>query len=54
MGFVADRADEGDRRYFKFDTNVPGNSNTGHEGERYGTSLSAGDKDALVEFLKTF
>ena len=28
--------------------------NAGHEGERYGTELPAADKDALVEFLKTF
>jgi hypothetical protein len=31
-----------------------GNSNRGHEGREYGTELSAEDKDALVEFLKTF
>jgi hypothetical protein len=31
-----------------------GNSNRGHDGERYGTHLSAHDKDAIVEFLKTF
>ena len=28
--------------------------NAGHEGGRYGTELPAADKDALVEFLKTF
>jgi hypothetical protein len=33
---------------------VPGNSNKGHEGAGYGTTLSDADKDALVEFLKTF
>jgi len=54
MGFVADRADEGDRHYFRYDTHIPGNFNAGHEGERFGTALPAGDKDALVEFLKTF
>jgi hypothetical protein len=31
-----------------------GNSNRGHEGRDYGTELSAEEKDALVEFLKTF
>jgi hypothetical protein len=31
-----------------------GNSNRGHEGERYGTLLSSEEKDDLVEFLKTF
>ncbi|MDP9253711.1 MAG: hypothetical protein M3O66_02030, partial [Verrucomicrobiota bacterium] len=53
------------RRYFKFDTQVrsngltprdrnEGNSNVGHEGEVYGTMLSAPEKDAIVEYLKTF
>ena len=40
--------------YFAFDTTQPGNTNAGHEGKRYGTDLSPQDKDALVEFLKTF
>jgi processive rubber oxygenase RoxA-like protein len=31
-----------------------GNSNRGHEGPAYGTNLSAADKDAIVEYLKTF
>jgi hypothetical protein len=31
-----------------------GNSNRGHDGPRYGTALSDDDKDAIVEFLKTF
>ncbi|MXP65339.1 cytochrome c [Roseomonas sp. M0104] len=31
-----------------------GNSNRGHDGPAYGTDLPASDKDALVEFLKTF
>jgi hypothetical protein len=31
-----------------------GNLNTGHEGERFGTMLSPDEKDALVEYLKTF
>ena len=38
---------------FVFDTSVIGNSNAGHEGERYGTHLSAADKDSLVEYMKT-
>ena len=54
VGFVSDVASEGDRRYFQLDTSVPGNSNAGHEGARYGTELAPADKDALVEFLKTF
>ena len=31
-----------------------GNSNSGHEGPDYGTELPAADKDAIVEYLKTF
>jgi hypothetical protein len=31
-----------------------GNANTGHEGAEYGTTLSAQEKDAIVEYLKTF
>jgi mono/diheme cytochrome c family protein len=31
-----------------------GNSNRGHDGPTYGTDLPAEDKDAIVEFLKTF
>jgi hypothetical protein len=53
------------RRYFKFDTqpkpqgSTPrdrneGNLNIGHEGPAYGTMLSAEEKDAIVEYLKTF
>jgi mono/diheme cytochrome c family protein len=50
------------RKYFKFDTQVKpggltprdrneGNSNAGHD---YGTKLSDDEKDAIVEYLKTF
>ena len=35
---------------FLFDTSLPGNSNEGHT---YGTNLSAADKDALLEYMKT-
>jgi cytochrome c5 len=31
-----------------------GNSNRGHDGPAYGTHLAPEDKDAIVEFLKTF
>ena len=54
LGFVFDIAEQGGRRFSTYDTAKPGNSNAGHEGKRYGTELSAGDKDALVEFMKTF
>lgn len=54
VGFAIDpdAADEG--KYFRFDTTVKGNSNAGHEGRRYGTELEDAEKDALLEFLKTF
>jgi RoxA-like, cytochrome c-like/Cytochrome c len=54
VGFVSNVAEEAGRKYFQFDTTIPGNGNAGHEGKRYGTELSADDKAALVEFLKTF
>jgi mono/diheme cytochrome c family protein len=54
LGFVANLAEEGGRRYFLFDTELPGNGNQGHEGPAYGTALPAADKDAIVEYLKTF
>jgi mono/diheme cytochrome c family protein len=54
IGFVSDIAGENGRKYFFFDTTLPGNGNFGHEGKAYGTELSAGEKDALIEYLKTF
>ncbi|MCI0547120.1 MAG: cytochrome c [Candidatus Rokubacteria bacterium] len=54
VGFVSTVPAEGSRTYFRFDTSQRGNSNRGHEGRRYGTELSPADKDALVEYLKTF
>jgi mono/diheme cytochrome c family protein len=53
-GFVSTVAEDGGRKYFKLDTALAGNGNAGHEGKRYGTQLPAADKDALVEYLKTF
>ena len=54
VGFVSSVAEEGGRKYFRFDATLPGNGNRGHEGRAYGTQLSADDKAALVEYLKTF
>jgi hypothetical protein len=51
VGFVCDLPETSGRRYFKFDTKLPGNSPAGHV---YGIALSADEKDALVEYLKTF
>ena len=50
VGFVAAEAPG----LFRFDTAIPGNGNTGHEGAAYGTTLSDADKWALLEYLKTF
>ena len=54
VGFVSSQAEEGGRRYFLYDTQQPGNGNLGHEGQAYGTALPPADKDAIVEYLKTF
>jgi hypothetical protein len=54
VGFVSEVAEEKGRKYFKYDTSLPGNGNAGHEGRPYGTELSPDAKEALIEFLKTF
>ncbi len=54
VGFVSSVPAQGGKTFFTFDTAVPGNANVGHEGKAYGTELSPQDKDALVEYLKTF
>ncbi|HEV8580480.1 MAG TPA: cytochrome c [Thermoanaerobaculia bacterium] len=59
VGFVSNfdpSLDEKDQcgRFFRFDTTVPGNGNGGHEGPKYGTDLPAEQKQALLEYLKTF
>jgi hypothetical protein len=54
IGFVTEVAMEGERRYFLFDTRVSSNGNQGHEGAAYGTELAQADKQALLEYLKTF
>ncbi|OOG25422.1 hypothetical protein B1C78_06665 [Thioalkalivibrio denitrificans] len=50
VGFVS-LGVEAQRRGWRYDTQVRGNGNAGHE---YGTDLEAGLKDALIEYLKTF
>lgn len=50
---VGYRSDEAEPGLFRYDTTVAGNGNRGHEGAIYGTDLSAADKDALVEYMKT-
>lgn len=54
VGFVGHVAAENGRKYFRFDTTLPGNGNFGHEGRDYGTELPPADKDALIEYLKKF
>jgi hypothetical protein len=54
VGFVADLREQGGRKFFPYDTTRPGNGNGGHEGREYGTYLPDDEKDALVEYMKTF
>jgi hypothetical protein len=54
VGFVSNVAVQGGRRFFLFDTSKHGNGDFGHEGRAYGTNLSADEKKALIEYLKTF
>ena len=54
VGFVSTVASENGRGYFLFDTAIAGNSNQGHEGVAYGTELTPEQKDAVVEYMKTF
>jgi hypothetical protein len=49
LGFVSTVPEKDGRQFFKFDTALPGNANTGH---LYGTQLSDRDKEALLEYLK--
>jgi len=54
LGFVTTVPDKAKTLYFEFDTSLPGNGNFGHEGKIYGTELPDKEKEALVEYLKTF
>ncbi len=49
VGFISTVAEEKGRKYFLYDTALPGNSNAGH---LYGIGLAPGDKDAIVEYMK--
>jgi hypothetical protein len=51
VGFVSEVAEADGRTYSRYDTSIPGNSNSGH---LYGLSLPDEDKRAVVEYLKTF
>lgn len=54
VGFISDIARRGSQPFFEYVTSVKGNGNSGHDGPAYGTHLAAGDKDAIVEYMKTF
>lgn len=55
VGFEYRHARDRDGRpFFEYITAWPGNSNQGHEGAAYGTELADTDKQALLEYLKTF
>jgi hypothetical protein len=55
VGFVSTESKDADgKMYFLYDTRIPGNGNKGHEGRRYGTELPRQQKEALLEYLKTF
>jgi mono/diheme cytochrome c family protein len=54
VGFVSELPAQGGRTFAPYETARAGNGNAGHEGKAYGTELSPEDKDALVEYLKTF
>ncbi len=51
VGFVSDIATAGRQVFTRYDTSVPGNSNSGH---LYGTQLSDDEKRAVVEYMKAF
>jgi len=54
VGYAYDVKEEHGISFFEFDTTIEGNSNQGHDGEEYGTALNAEQKDAIVEYMKTF
>ena len=51
VGFVSNVAQADGRQFFLYDTSVEGNGNGGHI---YGVALPEPDKQAIVEYLKTF
>ena len=50
LGFVSDVAEADGHSYFRYDTTLPGNLNSGH---LYGTDLPEEEKTALIEYMKT-
>ena len=53
LGFQSDSASM-PVNVWAFDTTQPGNSNIGHSGDQFGTTLPEADKAALLEYLKKY
>jgi hypothetical protein len=53
VGFITE-GPEAEAQGWRYDTKLDGNGNGGHEGPEYGTQLARDEKDALIEYLKTF
>jgi len=51
VGFISDVPEEKGRKFTLYDTGKPTKSNRGHT---FGTNLPSADKDAIVEYMKTF
>lgn len=51
VGFVSDVPSANGQNFTLYDTALPGNSNSGHV---YGTALTPEEKQAVVEYMKTF
>ncbi len=51
VGFVSDVPSAGGQVFTPYDTSLPGNGNAGHV---YGTTLTPDEKQAIVEYMKTF
>jgi RoxA-like, cytochrome c-like len=52
VGYRSDLSGSGANAWI-FDATMPGNSNIGHSGERFGTALSEQQKSDLIEYLKS-
>jgi hypothetical protein len=50
VGFISNVSQEAGSPFTRFDTSEPGNDNGGHV---YGAGLTAKEKDALLEYMKT-
>ena len=55
LGFLStEPVDTSGKPLFLFNTAFPGNGSQGHEGAEFGTELPPAEKEALLEYLKTF